>query len=89
MDPLSREEDLEARQAAQVLKLKLVHAGFDQYKRDDVVVRVPGPMNRIIDMDGSWISHRDKRHPRGPGKRLFITTEFVAPDFVAAESEHE
>jgi hypothetical protein len=87
--PLSRDDDKVARQAAQVLKLKLVHSGFNQYKRDDVVFRVPGPLNRIIDMDGSWVSPWDKRHPQGPGRRLFITSEFIAPDFVAAESVHE
>ena len=67
--PLSREEETEARAVSQAIKIAKVHKGEHQHFRERPAVRVYGPMWRLIDIDGNFVSPNDKRHPVGPGKQ--------------------
>ena len=53
-------------------------AGNHQHLVEHPAFRLPGPLWRIIDVHGNFVSYADRRHPVGPGKQLRLPADIAA-----------
>ena len=73
-----RDEEVEARRVSQVDKLRRVEAGNHQHFVEHPAFRFTGPLWRIIDVHGNFVSYADRRRPVGPGKQLRLPADIAA-----------
>ena len=66
---LTEVDEANARRVAQQDKSKKVHGGYGQHAADWPVYRIPGPLWKLVGLNGDFVDASDKRHPMGPGRR--------------------